>query len=764
MIPKYNNSILGPGMARKKSIRTQGLQIRGLQVYYGQSHALQGIDLELKGGIHAVVGRNGMGKTTLCNAIMGLVPTRGGSIRFNGQELTGLPPYKIAANGIGYTPQGRRLWPSLTVDEHLRLMDSGGAWSVSRIYNTFPRLAERRYNSAAQLSGGEQQMLAISRALLQDPELLVLDEPTEGLAPLIVDQVQKLLLELAEDPQMSILLIEQNISVATSVSQDIAIMVNGRIGRVLSSVQLANDRTLQERLLGVGRHSHEEIALDDTSATEPYQQEAQQAGANEQARQTQVEGDAPIDTETAKPTHDYIPPTRWKKSAWNERAERASSRQKLRPFDSQSKPIYNEPGRFRPATTRKSTYVVGTFDTKGKELNYIRDCIIGMGIEVITVDLSTSGGFSQADIPAHIIAGYYSGGSSTVFSGDRGSSIKAMSLAFSNWMRHQRDISGIISAGGSGGTALVTPAMRSLSVGIPKVMISTVASGDVSEYVGPSDICMLYSVTDIQGLNSISKQVLANGAHALAGMMKQPRNAASRAEQNVTKDADKPGLGITMFGVTTPAVQQIINQIEDKYDCLVFHATGTGGRSMEKLVDSNMLVGAIDLTTTEVCDMMVGGVFAADEDRFGAFIRTGIPWVGSVGAVDMVNFGARASIPEKYQHRQFVEHNPQVTLMRTTIEENKKIGSWIAAKVNQMTGPVRLLLPEGGISALDAPGQPFHVPKANQALFEAITSGVKETAKRQVISLPHHINDPEFAEATVQSFEEITPIKDRKSA
>ncbi|MCY4148906.1 MAG: ABC transporter permease [Gammaproteobacteria bacterium] len=742
-------------MARGRSAsRRTGLQIRGLQVYYGHSHALQGVDLELDGGVHAVVGRNGMGKTTLCNAIMGLLPIRSGSIRFNGQELSGLPSYKIAGNGIGYTPQGRRLWPSLTVDEHLRLMDSGGAWSVSRIYSTFPRLAERWRNGAAQLSGGEQQMLAISRALLQDPELLVLDEPTEGLAPVIVEQMRQLLLELAEDPQISILLIEQNISLATAVSHDIAIMVNGRIGRIMPSAELANDRTLQERLLGVGRHSHEDIAIDLASEADSEETLPEHAGKQGSGYPAIIDSD----TTVAEKQRGYTAPAKWTRQAWDEQTrhiDSSNSDQPYRPFDNRPKPLHVESDSAGLTNASETIYVVGTFDTKGKELDYIGECIRNRGIKVITVDLSTSGKTSRADVPPHVVAGYYPGTSSAVFSKDRGDSVKALSEAFANWIEHQGDIAGIISAGGSGGTALVTPAMRKLAVGIPKVMISTVASGDVSQYVGPSDICMMYSVTDIQGLNVISRKVLANGANALAGMVQQVQPASKRSGYQNNEDPGKPGLGITMFGVTTVAVQQIIRRIEDKYDCLVFHATGTGGRSMEKLVDSHMLAGAIDLTTTEVCDMIVGGVMAADEDRFDSFIRTGAPWVGSVGAADMVNFGARSSIPEKFQDRQFVEHNPQVTLMRTTAKENIQVGGWIAHKVNQMHGPVRLLLPEGGVSALDAPGEAFHAPGANQALFDAIASNVTETPKRKVIRLPFHINDPAFASAAVDYFEEI---------
>lgn len=735
------------------------LQVRDLHVFYGQSHALQGVDLTLEQGVHAVVGRNGMGKTTLCNAIMGLLPVSRGSVRFRGEDITGLPPYKVASRGIGYTPQGRRLWPSLTVDEHLRLAESGGAWSIDRIYDTFPRLAERRQNSGGQLSGGEQQMLAISRALLQDPELLILDEPTEGLAPVIVDQVEKLLAELAADGEVSILLIEQNIAVATAISDDVAIMVNGRISRVMPTAQLAADRTLQERLLGVGRHSHEDVETGIAEsapasagpAAEPPQASAADAGEPAQP--------APGTQPAASVV--YVPPTRWSSAAWQEGGPSGEALPRpsgtdtpSRPFDARPEPLFTEPMQSLRTSAEDYVYVVGTFDTKGAELGYIRDRIAEHGLRVRCVDLSTSGKPSSADIPPHVVAAYHRGGSSTVFTGERGGSVRAMGEAFENWVRRQGGVAGIISAAGSGGTALVTPAMRALPVGVPKVMISTVASGDVAQYVGSSDIMMMYSVTDVQGLNRISKRVLANGANALAGMVADVRKAAAEDRGG----GDKPGLALTMFGVTTTAVQQIVARVENRYDCLVFHATGTGGRSMEKLADSGMLAAAVDLTTTEICDMMMGGVFAADEDRFGAFIRTRLPWVGSVGALDMVNFGAPDTVPERYRDRTFVEHNPQITLMRTTPEENRRMGEWIVERVNQMTGPVRFLIPEGGVSALDAPGQPFHDPDADRALFDAIAGRFQETGTRRLIRTPHHINDPAFTEAVVAALEEINPM------
>ncbi len=740
-------------MAERNSRRQASaavLQVKDLHVYYGQSHALQGVNLSLEHGVHAVVGRNGMGKTTLCNAIMGLLPVRRGSIRFQGEDITGAPPYRIASKGIGYTPQGRRLWTSLSVHEHLKLCEGGGAWTIDRIYETFPRLFERRRNGAGQLSGGEQQMLAISRALLQDPQLLILDEPTEGLAPVIVNQVEKLLAELAAEADVSILLIEQNISVATAISKDVAIMANGRISRVMPARELASDRALQERLLGVGRHSHDETEmLAPSHSPAPSEAPDPDAGPAEDTPPP-----SPETPQEPRKTAVYTPPTRWSRTAWEERAAPpAEGTQSARPFDAVPEPLFKEPAVNLETLLGEDVYVAGTFDTKGVELNFIRDQIASHGLRVRTVDLSTTQKPSSADVPPHMVAAYHRGGAGAVFTGDRGKSVRAMAEAFENWIIRQRGIGGIISAGGSGGTALVTPAMRRLPVGVPKLMISTVASGEVGQYVGPTDIMMMYSVTDVQGLNRISRRVLANGASAISGMVKDAQKNAVRSNAGTAK----PALGLTMFGVTTPAVQQLTAELQDDYDCMVFHATGTGGRSMEKLVDSGLLEAAIDLTTTEICDMMMGGFFAATEERFDAFIRTRIPYVGSVGALDMVNFGAKETVPERYRGRTFVEHNPQITLMRTTPAENTRMGEWIAAKLNRMMGPVRFLIPEGGVSALDAPGQPFYSPEANRALFEALATNFRETPQRRLIRTPYHINDPAFTQAVIHALEEIHP-------
>jgi uncharacterized protein (UPF0261 family) len=345
------------------------------------------------------------------------------------------------------------------------------------------------------------------------------------------------------------------------------------------------------------------------------------------------------------------------------------------------------------------------------------------------------------------VARHHPGGERAVFTGDRGSAVTEMAVAFAHFVERRRDLAGVISAGGSGGTALATRAMRRLAIGVPKVMVSTVASGDVKPYVGPADICMMYSVTDVSGINRISERVLANAAHALAGMISHAPTAP--------REETKPAVGLTMFGVTTPCVQAVTKKLEERYDCLVFHATGTGGQSLEKLVSSGLLAGVIDLTTTEIADELVGGVLTAGPERLDAMVAARIPYVGSCGALDMVNFWAMDTVPTAFRGRRLHKHNDNVTLMRTTPEECAAIGRFIVEKLNRMEGPVRFLIPEGGVSLIDRPGQPFWDPAADKALFDAISGGFRATANRRLIRVQHNINDPEFADAAVAAFAEV---------
>jgi uncharacterized protein (UPF0261 family)/energy-coupling factor transporter ATP-binding protein EcfA2 len=589
-------------------------------------------------------------------------------------------------------------------------------------------------------------MLAISRALLTNPHLLIMDEPTEGLAPVIVAQVEDMLVRLGQDGDMSVLVIEQNIGVATAISRQVAIMVNGRINRIIDSSRLAADRELQQRLLGVGQHASDDVA---DTAQEPPGGEPRQTRAPAPSRAPPA-----IKVYISNPS----PPTRWSQPIPIGRIEARARTLSAAITSLDQAARQRREQAAAPASGPAVVLVVGTLDTKGEELRFIRDIIAGHGLHTRLVDLSTSGKLSTCDVSAQEIALDHGRGGSSVFGTDRGASVHAMAEAFDRWLRRQGNVAGIISAGGSGGTSLVAPAMRELAVGIPKLIISSVASGDIGPYVGPADITMMYSVTDVQGLNSISRSVLANGANALAGMVKA-RLVEHSAQR--TKAPARPSIGITMFGVTTPAVQKIVAELRDDFECLVFHATGVGGRSMEKLVDSGLLGGVIDLTTTEVCDLLMGGVFPATDDRFGAIIRTRVPYVGSCGALDMVNFGAPDTIPERYRHRKFHVHNPQVTLMRTTAEENERMGRFIGERLNRMDGPVRFLLPEKGVSALDRAGGPFFDPEADQALWRALEHTVRQTNNRRLIRVPHHINDAEFVSAVVAAFR---PLAQRGSA
>ena len=394
---------------------------------------------------------------------------------------------------------------------------------------------------------------------------------------------------------------------------------------------------------------------------------------------------------------------------------------------------------------KKIAYIAGTFDTKSRELNYMRECLIKFGIPVRTIDLSTKSLISKTDVSSKEVASHHDQGADGVFTNDRGTAVTAMSLAFEKYIQSREDVGGLLSAGGSGGTALVTPAMQALPIGIPKLMVSTVASGDTSPYVGPSDICMMYSVTDVQGLNAISQMVLANAANAMGGMIQKAQKFATV----------KSAIGLTMFGVTTPCVQAITASLEDSYDCLVFHATGTGGQSMEKLADSGILSGVIDVSTTEIADEIAGGVFSAGASRLDAIIRSKIPYIGSCGALDMVNFGAANTVPERFQNRNIYKHNANVTLMRTSIEENIAIGKFIVEKLNKMNGAVNFFIPEGGVSMLDSPDSPFWDPQANKALFDTIEENFISTSSRQLIRSPLHINDPDFAKLMVKSFNNL---------
>ena len=710
MIQRSRRFIWGQAMNDRSA--HPALEIRGLNVFYGASHALQGVDLTLDGGVLSVVGRNGMGKTTLCKTVMGLLSPASGSIAMGGQPVPRGDTGAVARKGVGYVPQGRRLWPSLSVQEHLAMLARpGGSWSVERIYDVFPRLAERRGNGGGQLSGGEQQMLAIARALLTNPNLLIMDEPTEGLAPVIVDQVSDLLTTLAAQGEMDILVIEQNIRVACAVSEQVAIMRNGRIDRIIDSDRLAADKSLQQALLGVGRLEGGDEDADD---------------ANTSA--------------VPRPKLDFVytvnpkKPRRWTgdlTQAQIQRQARAVTANKPVMAPQASALIRKNPVRGAGGIV----IVAGTMDTKAAELRYVRDILRRQGLVVRLADVSLQSAVTGADIPAHEIATLGAAGRQPM--GDR---VEQMAAAFARYVDNRSDIAGVLALGGSGGSAIVAPALQVLAVGVPKVLVTTMGAGNVAPYVGVSDVTIVPAVTDLGGLNRISRQVLGNAAHALAGMVKSRQDGPQI-------EAERPAAALTMFGVTTPCVTAVSEAISTLYEPIVFHATGTGGRSMEALVAEGQVQAVFDLTTTEIADHIVGGVLSAGPTRLDVFARANIPYIGAAGALDMVNFGGADTVPEAFKSRRLYAHNPHVTLMRTTPEDARKIGQFIADKLNRISAPVRFYLPEGGLSALDTKGGVFEDANANAALFETIERETHQSSARRILRVPHHINDAEFATA-----------------
>ena len=397
-------------------------------------------------------------------------------------------------------------------------------------------------------------------------------------------------------------------------------------------------------------------------------------------------------------------------------------------------------------------YVIGTMDTKGHELAYIGECLRAAGACAVLVDVGTQHKPAvRPNISRETVASFHPNGTAAVLAlTDRGAAVTAISCALERFLLTEfaaGKVAGVIGIGGTGGTALIAPAFRALPIGVPKMLVSTVASGNTLPYVGTSDFAMMNSVVDVAGLNRVSRQILGNAAHALAGMI----------THSVSSACDKSTAGLTMFGVTTPCVTQVREALEKAgWDCLVFHATGTGGQAMEKLAASDKIQALLDLTTTEVADEVVGGVFRAGASRFDVLAQKAIPCVLSLGALDMVNFGAKESVPDKFRQRNLHVHNANVTLMRTTPEENRAFARWMASKLNRALGSLIILVPEKGVSLLDAPGMPFHDPEADAALFEELEKRFQPTATHQWRRLPFHINDPEFAQAAVREFEQIT--------
>jgi uncharacterized protein (UPF0261 family) len=395
-----------------------------------------------------------------------------------------------------------------------------------------------------------------------------------------------------------------------------------------------------------------------------------------------------------------------------------------------------------------SVLLIGTLDTKGVECHFVRSLFDEANVPVTVLDAGVlqPPAFTP-DVPrAEVYAAAGASVAALQQEADRGKAIAAAATGVTKIaldLHAQGRLDGVLGLGGSAGTTIATAAMRALPFGVPKLMVSTLASGQVRPYVGVRDILMLNSVVDISGLNRISRRVLTNAAHAMIGMVRQRTAQLAPA-------GDKPLVAATMFGVTTPCVEAARREVEQAgYEVLVFHATGIGGQTMESFIADGLIAGVLDLTTTELADELVGGVLSAGRDRLTAAGLRGVPQVISLGALDMVNFGPPETVPEKFKGRRFYQHNPTVTLMRTTPEENDQLGKEIAHKASAAKGPTAVLVPLKGVSAIDAEGKPFWWPEADQALFDSLRHWMSPHVK--VIELDMHINDPSFAEQAART-------------
>lgn len=388
----------------------------------------------------------------------------------------------------------------------------------------------------------------------------------------------------------------------------------------------------------------------------------------------------------------------------------------------------------------KTVAILGALDTKGVEFGFIKSEIEKHGCKTLVINVGVLGAPAfPPDVSAEEVAAAVGANlAELVANKDRGLALDAMTLgaaAITRKLYAEGRFDGIISMGGGGGTAMGTSAMRALPVGVPKLMVSTVASGDTSPYVGTTDITMMPSIVDVSGINRISRQIFVNAAAAISGMVNAQTEAAG---------ADKPLIAASMFGNTTRAVDHARKIMEDHgYEVLVFHATGTGGKTMESLAASGFFTGVLDITTTEWADELCGGVLSAGPQRLEAAAKAGLPQIVTPACIDMVNFWAPETIPAKYKDRLFYHWNPNVTLMRTTPEENAQLGKIFAEKLNAASGPVEVFIPMGGFSEVDAPGKPFWWPEADQAFVDALKANLRPGIP--VTILPNNVNDPEFS-------------------
>ncbi|MDP2017332.1 Tm-1-like ATP-binding domain-containing protein [Hydrogenophaga sp.] len=692
---------------------TPALKIDNLDVYYGQAHALQGVSLELDEGVLAVVGRNGMGKTTLCKAITGMVPASG-SIQFAGQELLGSSPDTITRLGVAYVPQGRRVWRSLTVDETLRLASKTarqGAWTVERVYQVFPRLAERRANGGAQLSGGEQQMLAIGRALLFNPRVLVMDEPTEGLAPVIVEQVATLLKALADERSMSVLLIEQNLGVALEVADQVAIMVNGRIAHCLPASELAADRALQQRLLGLkaGASTEDPAGMDPSVG----------AGAHDARVLRVIRSHAPDQERFVEQAHDQAMP-----AVTMGDDTPATSRPRPQPAA--------EPKTTDASIQQRAVYLAGAWAEQQKELTYVKQCMEQLGARVISVDIGGQG-FSSAQVGVQELVRHQP----TVQS--QASSTHPLLEAFPSYLLSRRDLGALLVLTQAGTSAVACAGAQALPVGIPKMIITDRA-------LPGSDADVMVMTAPIGQFNRVSETLLAHAAAATVGML---------GESAALHRGSKPLVCIASMDLAGAATRHAIRALGQGIDGLVLDMTSGGASTLMRLAKSGLVAGIIDLAPVDVSKAHLSGDHAQAHARFSALQASGVPYLLVPTLFEVAAYPVGQAVPARVIQRDIVSSAHDGSLVPLTVTEVGALTEWVATRLADFVGPVHVAMPKTTATALQRLGG----GNESIAIQEAIHKGLLRRLKpRQLLQISEHtdtLHDLRFGEflgKTMQAF------------
>ncbi len=679
------------------------LRVEGLDVYYGQAHAVQSASLTLDGGVLAVVGRNGMGKSTLCKAITGMVPARG-TVQLAGRPLLGLSPDEITHLGVAYVPQGRRVWRSLTVDETLRLASTTarrGAWTVERVYQVFPRLAERRANGGAQLSGGEQQMLAIGRALLFNPRLMIMDEPTEGLAPVIVEQVATLLKALAAERTMAILLVEQNLGVALEVADRVAIMVNGRIARTLGAQALAADRELQQRLLGMRAAGDEPSEAPD----EVLREGGEAVSRPTVLRLVRAHG------ETVAPVSE---------------GHEDRTRTAVRPGPVASRATVEAPAALPASVQPGSIFLAGCWEQQAKELAFAKRMLERGRWRVTTVELSeshlSSAQVDQAEMLRHRTR-------STAPDDQR---------LFADYLGSRRDVAGLmVIADGetfeSGRLGALT-----LPTGIPKFILANGNPG-----LAGGDICQLN--VPMAGLNRVTETLIGQAAAALTAMADERSAHPARG---------KPLVCITALDAVGATVRHTRAALGDAFDCLVLDMARSDADRLARLAGSGLVAGVIDLAPVDITRAVVTGQHRLLDHRFAALRDSGVPYLLVPTLLAWANFPVGQAVSGELLQRDVLTtalDGSMVPLSRTEVEQ---VADAVPAALSQLRSPARLMLPQpAAAGAPVAAGLPA-APLAGE-LLHMLARRVGGGRYLQVLERPDGLAHPRFGEAVGQAMKAL---------